>query len=241
MKAFGMTDKGLIRHENQDHFRIEYPGDKTLLIVCDGMGGAKGGAIASELACKAFLSNLTLALSKLAGEEDATLMTEAVSYANLAVYEKSKTSDEYEGMGTTLVSAMVTGSRCSVVNVGDSRAYHFRDGACTQITRDHSLVEEMVRQGLITKEEARHHPRKNVITQAVGLGYRLKSDTFTVELREGDRILLCSDGLSNLIEDDELAQIVFSDEEPEHICDMLIRKALERGAPDNVTAAVLLF
>ena len=241
MKAFGMTDKGLIRHENQDHFRIEYPGDKTLLIVCDGMGGAKGGATASELACKALLSNLTLALSKLAGEEDATLMTEAVSYANLAVYEKSRTGDECEGMGTTLVSAMVTGSRCSVVNVGDSRAYHFRDGACTQITRDHSLVEELVSLGELSRDSEDYKKRKNILTRAVGIESTVRIDLFDEELRNGDYLLMCSDGLSNMVDDDEIVSTVTGTGSVIYKANELVRKANQNGGTDNIAVILIRF
>lgn len=241
MKVFGMTDRGKVRRENQDSFRIDYPDGKTLLLVCDGMGGVNGGAVASDTACEAFLFNLHLALSKADIPEDAVLLSEAASYANISVYDRARTDKDCEGMGTTLVAALVTGDECSIVNVGDSRAYLLRDGECSQITRDHSLVEEMVQRGLISRDEARHHPRKNVITRAVGLGYRMKSDSFALTLREGDRILLCSDGLSNVAEDGEIAQIVFSTEDAETACGLLLQKALERGAPDNVTAALLIF
>lgn len=239
MKAFGMSDAGMVRRENQDSFRIEYPGGKTLLLVCDGMGGANGGAVASDLACESFLSNLNLALSKKDIPEDSILLSDAASFANISVYDRACSRPEYEGMGTTLVAALITEDQCSVVNVGDSRAYLCRGGQCSQITRDHSLVEELVQRGEITRDEARHHPRKNVITRAVGLGYRMRCDRFVLRVRAGDGILLCSDGLSNLLEDEEIAGIVFSVEEPETACDLLLRKALERGAPDNVTAALL--
>ena len=143
------------------------------------------------------------------------------------------------GMGTTMVAAMAEGEVCHIANVGDSRAYHYQNGTLRQITRDHSYVAELVEQGLLRPEEARNHPRKNLITRAVGLNYRLKCDCFTVPFGSGDRVLLCSDGLSNVVEDEAMEQILRREEEPEGACRALLEAALEEGAPDNVTVLIL--
>lgn len=239
MRTFGVTDVGAVRRDNQDYFHIEQLQGRTVAVLCDGMGGARAGAAASELGCTAFFANLSLALSKQDVPDGDVLLSDAVSYANLRVCDHSRSDKNCEGMGTTMVAAMAEGEVCHIANVGDSRAYHYQNGTLRQITRDHSYVEELVEQGLLRPEEARNHPRKNLITRAVGLNYRLKCDCFTVPFGSGDRVLLCSDGLSNVVEDEAMEQILRREEEPEGACRALLEAALEEGAPDNVTVLIL--
>lgn len=162
-------------------------------------------------------------------------MYSAVEAANTAIYEKSIDDVNCAGMGTTLVAALVHEGRALIINVGDSRAYLISDAGITQITRDHSVVEDMVRRGDITREEARVHPKRNLITRALGTAPGVDPDIFSVDLSGNTFLLLCSDGLSNVITDSEIKNTVTKLEHPDKVCDILLQAAYSRGAPDNVT------
>jgi len=242
MKAFGRTDKGIVRRDNQDHFQIEsLSGGKVILcVVCDGMGGAKAGNVAASLAAETFVQTLTgqpmtLQDNILVGDA----LTDALTAANRVVYEMSKTSPDYKGMGTTLVGAVIHRDKAYVVNVGDSRAYLMSGDKITQITKDHSLVEDLVTRGDITREEALKHPNRNLLTRVVGTEDRIKRDLFEIELQEADRLLFCSDGLTNLVHDAEILQELESQEDLDKCCEMLITMALAKGGPDNVTTLMV--
>lgn len=243
MVYFGITDKGIVRKNNQDVFLCEEIKliDAVLLIVCDGMGGAKSGNIASSMAAEVFRDTFVENLNVFADNSSlAEQMKKAAETANAAVFEKSMTDIECDGMGTTLVAAIVTQAGASIVNVGDSRAYAItKDEGIRQITRDHSIVQDMVNRGDITKKEAKTHPSKNLITRAIGTSPRVFADTFYVSLKEGDRILLCSDGLSNIVDDDQLAYESTLSDDLSECCEALVKAAISFGAPDNVTAALL--
>ena len=246
MIAFGRTDKGIVRKDNQDHFQIEELESDQLLIavLCDGMGGAKAGNVASKLATETFIRSLSAEPGALSDDELAgDAMTDAMMAANRVIYEMAKTQKSYKGMGTTLVGALLckkkSGWKAAIINVGDSRAYLISDGQLRQITRDHSLVEDMIGRGEITREEAQHHPSRNLITRVVGTEPEVSRDLFWMVLNPGDRILLCSDGLTNLVSDEELLEEVRHNEDPEKCCDMLITLALAKGGPDNVTTLML--
>jgi len=242
MKAFGRTDKGIVRRDNQDHFQIEtLPDGKTVIcVVCDGMGGAKAGNVASTMAAETFIGALTDQPMTL---RDKTLVKEVIAdaamAANRVVHEMAKASEDYKGMGTTLVGAVLRGGRATIVNVGDSRAYLISGGKMRQITRDHSLVEDMVSRGDITRDEAQHHPNRNLITRVIGTEPRVKRDMFEVELKKGDRLLFCSDGLTNLVSDEDILQEIKTYEDLEKCCEMLITLALAKGGSDNVTALMI--
>ena len=242
MKHWGITDRGNVRTQNQDYYTIvRFSPEHTLAVVCDGMGGAKAGNIASRLATEVFVEEVKRTWSeKLDRDALRRMMLDAVELANQAVYENSQLSEDYTGMGTTLVAVLVAGNMAIAVNVGDSRAYLLRTRGIQQITEDHSVVQMMVRRGDITEEEARTHPGKNLITRAIGTEKRVACDIFTLRLEQGDAILLCSDGLSNLLSDQELLFEVVHAVHKERCCQRLIDMAKDRGAPDNVTA-VLLF
>ena len=239
MKAFGLSDRGSVRKENQDSFRLELAGTLMTAVLCDGMGGARGGSIASSLAADAFMSHAANSLDESSTSSDMReILLEACSFANSQVYERSFQELTCMGMGTTLVAALVSGRRMLVANVGDSRAYLLSRGKLTQITTDHSLVEDMVARGKITREEARVHPKKNVITRAVGTEASVKTDIFELKLSPLSRLLLCSDGLSNVVPDAELQKVLREEKDPEAACRTLLDMALAAGAPDNVTVLI---
>ena len=242
MKSFGLTDKGNVRKDNQDCFIIERCESQNCLVLalCDGMGGAKAGGLASQLSNKAFVSHiygrLTARVKKRIEYEK--LLKEACSEANGVSFEYSQFDEAFHGMGTTLVGGVIKyDGSCHLINVGDSRAYLItrRRSEIRQITRDHSLVEELVEFGAITKEQARVHPQKNVITRALGSEAEVEADYYRFSLRVGDLLLLCSDGLSNTLNDQEILQIAAQNPEPEDLCRKLMDSVLERGARDNVT------
>lgn len=207
MKVFSATDRGLVRSMNQDSIYCQenavgsFP---NLFMVADGMGGHKAGDYASRTC----VERIAGAVKESARKTPVSIMEEAVSAANKKIIEDASGNSELTGMGTTLVMAVIIENVVYVANVGDSRLYLIREGCIRQITEDHSLVEEMVRNGEIKKEEARLHPNKNIITRAIGAARQVTADYFEIEIEQGDCILLCSDGLSNMIEDQEMLSIV---------------------------------
>ena len=241
MKSFGITDKGNIRKDNQDSFIVEkLPVSGSLIVsLCDGMGGEKAGEIASHLANKAFVSYLFTKLSaRTPRKQYEAMLKSACAEANGVAYEYSRFDDAYSGMGTTIVGGIIESSgKGYIINVGDSRAYRIskRKQAMYQITRDHSYVETLVESGAITREEARSHPQKNLITRALGSEEKVEADFFSFTLSAGDVLLLCSDGLSNTLPESEMLDMALDEPEPETLCRLLIDTALKRGALDNVT------
>ena len=211
MEYFGLTDKGRVRPTNQDIFQIEAREDNqtALLVVCDGMGGANAGNVASRFAAQSFIESAGDALS---GTLDETarqnLLTQALKQANETVFSLAGRQPEFRGMGTTLVAALIQGDCATVINVGDSRAYRFDGEAMHQISEDHSYVEEMRRRGKITEADARTHPQKILITRAVGVEPCVEGDLFEVRLNEKDMLLLCSDGLTGMAEDSRIAEVL---------------------------------
>ena len=247
MKSFGLTDKGKVRKDNQDSFIIEKCDAKDCLVValCDGMGGAKAGGLASQLSNKAFVSYIYAKLTSRVHRalDFQKILRDACAEANGVAFEYSQFDEEYNGMGTTIVGGVVkSNGNGYIINVGDSRAYHIsrRLDCITQITRDHSLVEDLVEYGAITKEQAKTHPQRNVITRALGSEAQVDADYFEFTLQGGDFLLLCSDGLSNIVSDDEILEYSREYPEPELLCRSLMSKALNRGAGDNVTVLAVM-
>ena len=247
MKSFALTDKGVVRSDNQDSFIIEklVSKDATIIALCDGMGGAKAGGLASQISNNAFVSyiygKLTSRLNKPLDYKK--ILTDACIEANGVSYEYSKFDEAYNGMGTTIVGGVIKGNGNGyIINVGDSRAYHIskRNDSITQITRDHSLVEELLEFGAITREQAKVHPQRNVITRALGSDEEVEPDYFEVNLQHGDFLILCSDGLSNIVSDLEMLEYSKEYPDPELLCQSLMRKALNRGARDNVTVLAVM-
>lgn len=232
MKTFSKVDIGRKREVNQDYVFVS---DKplgnipNLLVVADGMGGHKAGDFASRYA----VESLKDALKK--GTEDGpeAMVKKAIQFANQKLVEASRQDARLEGMGTTLVAATVIEQTLYFANVGDSRLYLLNNGI-KQLSRDHSFVQEMVRLGGINAEDAKHHPDKNIITRAVGVGEKLEIDFFEYRLQKGDMILMCTDGLSNMIEDEEILRIVKSSRDIVEAVERLIESANENGGQDNI-------
>ena len=240
MQLWGLTDPGNIRSQNQDAYRIvEFGHDRALMIVCDGMGGAKSGNVASSMAVEAFVAEVRRS-QKLAFsvERIKQILRGALELANKAVYEHAKLGDEYSGMGTTLVAAFLLKNTAVLINVGDSRAYHFSAQGVRQVTSDHSIVELMVQRGELTPEQAKTYPGKNLITRAVGTEPEVEGDIYVQELHKDDCLLLCSDGLSNEMADQEMLFEVAHGMKKSTCCDRLLSIAKNRGAPDNVTVVL---
>jgi protein phosphatase len=234
MNAWALTNQGKVRKTNQDSYFYQIGEEVTVGLVCDGMGGAAAGDLASRLAANTFVESL----GRPAPDVD-TLLAGALAAANQAVYEYSEEHPECEGMGTTLVAALVEGSTAHVINIGDSRCYYLDESGISQVTEDHSVVADLARQGLITPEEARVHPKKNLITRALGTRVAQQGDLFTVPLQPGGMLLLCSDGLSNQVTDQEMLFEALYGGPVEECCGRLVDIALRRGAPDNVTVVLL--
>ncbi len=219
---------------NQDSFWIgEVSGKGTLAVVADGMGGHQTGEVASQRAVSTFRDSLDRSRST-----PPAAMARASQAANLEIYEYALEHPEHRGMGTTLTTVLIDDQVAIVGHVGDSRAYLVRDGQIEQLTHDHSWVADRVRQGLLTEDEARRHRWRNVITNALGATTAFKLDLHHFELREGDRLLLCSDGVSMLLSELMMLQIV-GEHPPQQAAERLIEEANDRGSPDNVTAVVL--
>lgn len=239
MNIFGMTDVGEVRSENQDSYTVRQLREHVAVaVVCDGMGGARAGNVASAVAVETFAA----AVEELCREavpqgerECAQVLRDACLHANTQVYQLSRSEEQYHGMGTTLVAALLVDQDAYVVNVGDSRCYHIHDKAIDQVTKDHSLVQLLVSRGEISPEEARNHPKKNLITRALGVDRDVLADCYHVVLQAGDALLLCSDGLSNVLADEALLQLALEPLPLEERCRSMMRMTLEQGAPDNVT------
>jgi len=236
MKAFALTDVGQSRTTNQDYvyLSIDAVGAlPNLLIVADGMGGHKAGEVASENAVMTVVKSVTSSKQK----DIVSIIQEAITCANDELIKLSQSDAKYEGMGTTMVLATIVEDSMYVANIGDSRLYLVND-EIHQITRDHSYVEEMVSIGELDKESARTHEKKNIITRAIGVVKGTEADFFEVQLSDGDYILMCSDGLTNMVNDEQIKTILKSDGEVEDMVHTLIDVANENGGKDNI--AVLL-
>lgn len=241
MEAWGLTDPGKVRSQNQDYYDLRQLDDDTVLaVVCDGMGGARAGNVASRLAVEVFYQEIERVMDQRFSEKEILhMLIEAAELSNSAVYDQSLLSDAYVGMGTTLVAALIQKDKAYVVNIGDSRAYHLTPEEIRMITEDHSVVEMMVKRGEITREQAKNHPVKNLITRAVGTDETVEADTFVEPIKEGDSILLCSDGLSNMMADQEILFEVAHGADRSNCCRRLLEIAENRGAPDNVTVVLV--
>lgn len=228
LKHGAASHVGLIRRQNEDSFVA----GGGVYAVCDGMGGARAGEVASETACRVLMRV----------PQDATeeRLAAAVAEANHVIFSQSLAEPSLGGMGTTLTAAIQTGGSLLVAHVGDSRAYLLRDGELTQLTEDHSLVGEMVRRGQLTAAQAAAHPHRSVITRALGTEEEVRPDIFCVDLEPGDHIVICSDGLSSMVEEEGIAAVLGRDDEPQKIAEALVAAALEGGGEDNVTAVVMV-
>ena len=240
MQSWGLTDPGCVRKQNQDAYRIEQLDRSTLLcVVCDGMGGASGGQIASSTVCDIVEDKIKKCYNKSMTERSLeNLLLSSITTANVSVFDRAVVDMDLKGMGTTIVCAVSMDDTVCIAHVGDSRAYYITEDKITQITKDHSLVQQMLDNGQITKAEFENHPNKNIITRALGVGEDIEIDFDMVSLREDEAILICSDGLSGLLSEEELFEI-YKLVPFDRLTEVYIRAANERGGKDNITVVVM--
>lgn len=234
MLAHALSDIGKVRETNEDSYVCQPP----LFVVADGMGGHVAGEVASRMAAETVSARFAAAGG---GEEPTALLSEAIVAANERVYRLAQEDSEHAGMGTTLTAAFVAGSVLYWGHVGDSRLYLLRGGELSQVSEDHSLVNELVRKGSITAEEALIHPHRNILTRAVGTGDRVSVDTGSFALAAGDKILLCTDGLTNMVADGDIAAALSRDGDGAAQLAQLVAKANDAGGLDNITAILVCF
>lgn len=237
MKSYAKTDVGMRRSMNQDSLYCsdEPVGSfRNLFIVADGMGGHRAGDTASRMC----IENMISMIQGSDQNTPVTIFEEACAYANQKVYQAANSNPEYEGMGTTMVACTLQDDTLFVANIGDSRLYLLHEHL-QQITNDHSLVEEMVKIGNLTESEARIHPQKNIITRALGIDEEVQPDFFEIKVSPGDIILLCSDGLSNMVEDEDMEYLIRHTDSLEQAGDALVKRANANGGSDNITAVLV--
>ena len=241
MRYWGLTDPGCVRTQNQDAYQMEQLDRNTALcIVCDGMGGAKSGNIASTLAVDVFVQEVRRSWTSSMNQEKINQMLySAVKLANFTVYDQAQQFEEFDGMGTTLVAVLIHNRHVTVIHVGDSRAYRVNADGIWQMTRDHSLVQMMVERGELSQEMAKSYPGKNFITRAIGTEAIVDCDISNLELSKGEFLVLCSDGLSNVLDDQEILFEVIHGVNKQDCCQRLLDIAKNRGAPDNVTSVLV--
>ena len=241
MQYWGLTDPGCTRPQNQDSYQITVLDKNTLLcVVCDGMGGAKSGNVASSLAVDVFTQEICGTWkADMDREQLDQMLHSAVKLTNFTVHDQAQQFEDFTGMGTTLVALLLRGKQATIVNVGDSRAYSINHKGVTQLTEDHSLVQLMVKKGELTREQARFYPGKNLITRAIGTETVVEPDIYHCKVEKGDCLLLCTDGLSNVIDEQEMLFEVVHGDGTDRCCERLIDIAKNRGAPDNVTCILV--
>lgn len=237
LRVGSLTDVGKVREINQDYLATDP--DLGLFIVADGMGGHLAGEKASQGAVEAITRSLTPDVLSSANGNLMDLIQAAIQEANREIVQASLQDSSMRGMGTTATVAVTAGDKVYVGHIGDSRAYHLRGDVIAQITEDHSVVAQLLRARAITPAEAQRHPYRNVITRCLGMQMEIEADTFEVDWHPGDRLLLCSDGLSGLVSDEEMCRIAGESSEPQEACERLVALALERGGYDNITVVLL--
>ena len=232
MRAVKQSHVGLKRKNNEDNCGIYE--NLQILAVADGMGGHMAGEVASKMALD-LVEEYLLANRTQLSEVPPQALKDAIFFANNEIYQYANNNKELRGMGTTITLALIEKNRIFIAHIGDSRAYLISDGKIRLITSDHSLVNELLKKGGITIEEAQKHPQRNVLTRAMGTAQNPDIDFYEVEVKEGDILLLCTDGLSNLVSKKEIVDWVLRSQELEAGADLLMKAALERGAPDNIS------
>lgn len=233
MKSYALSHVGRVRTVNQDAYYQPAPGE-NFAVVADGMGGHRAGEVASQIAVEEFTRWL-----RCAPRPNEEALRYAVSEANRAIYMKARAEQDKAGMGTTLTAIWVDEHRVYLIHVGDSRAYLYRDGEISQLSRDHSVVGEMVERGEITPEEARVHPQRHFITRSLGTAVYVVPDVNKFERREGDVWLLCSDGLSNYVDCNEMGELLSGNGSWQDKIALLLELALRRGGSDNITVVLM--
>lgn len=240
MKIYAKTDIGMQRKMNQDAYCISKEEEYALCVLADGMGGYTGGEIASNLAAMSvdkYIKENFIKDKDYNREELQELIKKAIEYANFTVYEKAKHEEELDQMGTTLEVCLIYNNRAFIGHIGDSRIYRIRQDIMRKITVDHSYVQKLVKEGKITKEEAENHPKKNMLMKALGCNTLVEPDVMCKGFLKDDILLMCSDGLTNMIKDNEIYKILL--ENPEDPATALIKKANENGGYDNITTIIV--
>lgn len=242
MKIVAKTDIGLRRESNQDSYAAgELPGAVAWAVVCDGMGGAAGGNYASSTAVKVISERITsLYRGGMSASSIRNMLTSAIAAANISVYDMSKSDPELTGMGTTVVVAIVVDNNVFIAHAGDSRAYILSDGSLNQLTKDHSIVQEMIDHGTLTPDEARVDPRKNIITRALGVDSELRIDFDIADIDENDVLILCTDGLTNFVEPQEIYELTDDGKFYEY-AERLVARANSNGGGDNITVVTVSY
>ncbi|SDJ73308.1 Stp1/IreP family PP2C-type Ser/Thr phosphatase [Sediminibacillus albus] len=240
MNGYYLTDQGQVRNHNEDDGGFfSNSNQQTLAVIADGMGGHKAGDVASQMATS-LLSDLWKETEALLSPEAAEeWLTTSLEKVNKSILQYAQDHEECKGMGTTIVAVVCSKDFISIAHVGDSRCYLANDQGFKQITEDHSLVNELVRSGQISKDDAEHHPRKNVLLKALGTEVGVQADVQSIGWEKGNRLLLCSDGLTNKFEEEELKEIVLETTELKEIAQSLIDMANERGGEDNISVVLI--
>jgi serine/threonine protein phosphatase PrpC len=238
LKVGARSDVGMIRSGNEDNFFAEADERRGVFVVADGMGGHAAGEVASEMAVQIVARNL-LAFTSVLDRAAAERLAQAMKDANRAIYDRMLAEVDKQGMGTTASVLVLSDNQFLIGQIGDSRIYLLRDGALTQLTKDHSYVQEQVDAGLLTPEQARYHPYSNVITRCVGASETVEADIYEGEMKPGDVYLLASDGLTGMVDDRRLQAMLLARSGPGRIVDALIAEANGRGGLDNITAIVI--
>jgi serine/threonine protein phosphatase PrpC len=238
LKVGARSDVGMIRSGNEDNFFAEADERRGVFVVADGMGGHAAGEVASEMAVQIVARNL-LGLATVLDRAAAEKLEQAMRDANRAIYDRMLAEVDKQGMGTTASVLVLSDNQFLIGQIGDSRIYLLRDGALTQLTKDHSYVQEQVDAGLLTPEQARYHPYSNVITRCVGASESVEADIYEGEMKPGDVFLLASDGLTGMVDDRRLQAMLLARSGPGRIVDALIAEANGRGGLDNITAIVI--
>lgn len=242
MKIVAKTDIGLQRESNQDSYAAgELPGSVAWAVVCDGMGGAAGGNYASSTAVKVISERITSSYrAGMSASSIRNMLTSAIAAANISVYDMSKADPELTGMGTTVVVAIVVDNNVFIAHAGDSRAYILSNGSLKQLTKDHSIVQEMIDHGTLTPDEAKSDPRKNIITRALGVDYELRIDFDIADIGENDVLILCTDGLTNFVEPQEIYELTDDGKFYEY-AERLVDRANSNGGGDNITIVTVSY
>lgn len=230
-----LSDMGLIRKRNEDAYLVQLSREIKILAVADGMGGHQGGHIASRLALEIIDA---YSFKKNTMQED---MEKAILEANEKIKSRAMADPGLEGMGTTLTLLGINERKGLVAHVGDSRCYLFREGRLERVTRDHSLVEEMVRQGKLTSEEAATHPQRNVVLQALGLEEKPEIEFYELQFKKGDILLLCTDGLTGLVGEEEISEMLIEQKDLQQMAQKMVEKANAQGGHDNITVVLCSF
>ncbi|HKS07143.1 MAG TPA: Stp1/IreP family PP2C-type Ser/Thr phosphatase [Gemmatimonadaceae bacterium] len=238
MAVAARTDEGMVRSGNEDNFFADADAARGIFVVADGMGGHAAGEVASEMAVQIVARELAAVRDvRDHGAPDKVMLS--LRTANRAIYERMLSETDKQGMGTTASILLLSHAHYLIGQVGDSRVYLLRDGLLTQVTKDHSYVQEQVDAGFLTPEQARYHPYSNVITRCVGAGEEVQPDVYSGEIRVGDVFLVASDGLTGMVDDRRLQQLLLARSGPGRIVDALIAEANGRGGLDNITAIVV--